>query len=78
MQNSGRGLTMAKRFIVALIGFIGLIFPVAIALALLAAPARPAALEPPGCERTLADAAANVTVLQARASRARGRGLRCH
>ena len=63
---------MAKRFIVAFIGFIGLIFAAAFALALLAAPARPAALESPGCERTLADAAANVTVLQARAKAAHG------
>ncbi len=63
---------MAKRFIVAFIKFIGLIFPAAFALALLAAPARPATLEPPGCDRTLADTAAQVSVLQARAKTAQG------
>jgi hypothetical protein len=66
---------VAKRFIVVFvtfIGFIGLIIPAAFALALLAAPARPAPLERPGCERKLADAVANVTVLQARAKAAHG------
>jgi hypothetical protein len=63
---------VAKRFIVAFVTFIGLIIPAAFALSLLAAPARPAPLEQPGCERTLADALANVTSLQARAKTARG------
>ena len=63
---------MAKRFIVAFVTFIGLIIPAAFALALLVAPARPAPLEWPGCERNLADAAANVTSLQARAKAAHG------
>ena len=61
---------MAKRFIVAFVIFIGLIIP--FALALLAAPARPAPLERPGCERNLADAIANVTALQARAKATHG------
>ena len=39
---------MAKRFIFAFITFIGLVFPAAFALALLAAPARPAPLEQAG------------------------------
>jgi hypothetical protein len=57
---------VAKRFIVAFFTFIGLIIPAAFALALLAAPARPAPLERPGCDRTLADAAARAASLQAR------------
>ena len=63
---------MAKRFVVAFFTFIGLIIPGAFALALLASPARPAALEQPGCDRTLADAFANVSAQQARAKAARG------
>jgi len=63
-------VAVATRFIVAFVTFIGLIIPAA--LALLAAPARPAPLERPGCERNLADAVANVTVLQARAKAAHG------
>ena len=63
---------MAKRFIVAFFTFIGLIIPAAFGLALLAAPAQPAPLQRPGCDRNLADAAANVTSLQARAQAARG------
>jgi hypothetical protein len=60
---------MAKRFIVAFLTFIGLIFPAAFAVAVLAAPAVPAPLERPGCERNLADATANVTALQAHVKR---------
>jgi hypothetical protein len=60
---------VAKRFIVAFFAFIGLIFPAAFGLALLAAPAYPAPLEQPGCERTLADAVANVSAMQARVKR---------
>jgi len=63
---------VAKRFIVAFVAFIGLIFPAAFALALLAAPARPAPLERPGCDHNLADAFANVTTLQERMNSARG------
>ena len=63
---------MAKRFLCAAIAFIGLIFPTAFALALLVAPANPAPLEQSGCNRNLADAYANVTVLQARAKAAHG------
>ena len=66
MPESARGVTVAKRFIVAFFTFIGLIFPAAFALALLAAPARPAPLERPGCDRTLADANARAASLQAR------------
>ena len=58
---------MAKRFIVAFFSFIGLVFPAAFAVALLAAPpARPAPLERPGCDRNLADALAKVSLQQAR------------
>ena len=63
---------MAKRFLVASIAFIGLIFPAAFVLALLVAPAQPAPLEQSGCDRNLADAYANVTVLQARVKAAHG------
>jgi hypothetical protein len=56
-----------KRFIFAFLAFIGLIVPGALALALLMAPPAPAApQERPGCDRTLADASANVAALQAR------------
>jgi hypothetical protein len=58
---------MLKRFVFAFIAFIGLIVPASFALALLAAPATPAApVEPPGCERHLADASAGVTAMQSR------------
>ncbi|HSP49015.1 MAG TPA: hypothetical protein VLN61_02285 [Pseudolabrys sp.] len=63
---------MAKRFIVAFVIFIGLIIPAAFALALLVAPAWPAPLERPGCERNLEDAIANVTALQARTKATHG------
>ena len=58
---------MLKRFLLAFAYFVGLIVPGAFALALLAAPASPAApIEPPGCERNLATVAANVATHQAR------------
>jgi len=60
---------VAKRFIVAFFTFIGLIIPAAFVLALLAAPARPASLERPGCDRNLADANASVTALETRVKR---------
>ncbi len=64
---------MAKRFIVAFISFIGLVIPAAFAFALLAPPpARPAPLEPPGCQRNLADAFAKVSSQQARVKAAHG------
>jgi len=63
---------VAKRFLFASIAFIGLIFPAAFVLALLVAPAQPAPLEQSGCDRNLADAYANVTVLQARMKAAHG------
>ena len=63
---------MVKRFVVAFIAFIGLVFPAAFALALLASPARPAPLEPSGCAQTLAEAEATMNVLQARAKAAHG------
>lgn len=63
---------MAKRFILRAIAFCALIFPAAFAVALLSAPAHPAPLEPPGCDRNLADAFANVTTLQARMKAAHG------
>jgi len=63
---------VAKRFILRAIAFCALIFPAAFAVALLSAPAHPAPLEPPGCDRNLADAFANVTTLQARMKAAHG------
>ena len=58
---------MLKRFIYAFLAFIGLIVPATFALALLMAPATPAApLEQPGCDRNLADASASIAALQAR------------
>jgi hypothetical protein len=60
---------VAKRFIVAFFTFIGLIIPAALALAFMAAPARPQPLERPGCERNLADAMANVAIWQERVKR---------
>ena len=55
-----------KRFVLAFFAFVGLIVPGTLLLALLAAPANPAPLEQPGCERNLADAMANVAAMQAR------------
>ena len=58
---------MLKRFVLAFIYFVALIVPAAFALALLAAPASPAApIEPPGCDRNLAAVSAGVATLQAR------------
>jgi len=58
---------MLKRFILAFLAFVGLIVPAAFLLALLMAPASPAApAEQPGCERTVANANASVAALQAR------------
>ncbi len=58
---------MLKRFVFAFIAFIGLIVPASFALALLAAPATPAApVELPGCERHLAGASAGGTTMQSR------------
>jgi len=71
-RTNEQGAAVVKRFIVATVTFIGLIFPAAFALALLAAPAQPAPLEPPGCARDLADASAQVSVLQSRMKSAHG------
>ena len=60
---------MAKRFIFAFITFIGLVFPAAFGVALLAAPAQPAPLEQAGCGQTLADAFTKVSDLQSRVKR---------
>lgn len=58
---------MLKRFLRAFLTFVGIIVPGTFALALLMAPpARPEPLQPPGCDRNLADATANVTAMQAR------------
>jgi hypothetical protein len=58
---------MLKRFILATVAFIGLIVPGSFALALLAAPAKPAPLpDPPGCERAMKDAGASVAAWQTR------------
>ena len=63
---------MARRFFVATISFIGLVFPAAFAVAFMAVPARPAPLERPACERSLADTLTQVGVMQARVQAARG------
>ena len=58
---------MLRRFILAFLAFVGLIVPIALVLALLMAPASPAApVELPGCERNVANANANIVALQAR------------
>jgi hypothetical protein len=57
---------MARRFIIAFVAFVALIFPSAFTLALLAAPAKPAPIERPGCDRNLATTMAEVAVLQQR------------
>jgi len=57
---------MARRFIIAFIAFVALIFPSAFTLALLAAPAKPAPIERPGCDRNLAATMAGVVAMQQR------------
>jgi hypothetical protein len=58
---------MLKRFVFAFLAFVGLIVPAAFILALLIAPAIPAApLEQPGCELNIANANSSVAALQAR------------
>lgn len=58
---------MLKRFILAFVAFVGLIGPATFALALLAPPpARPGPVQPPSCNRTLADATGGVAAMQAR------------
>ena len=58
---------MLKRFLFAFFAFIGLIVPAAFVLAILAAPsARPAPIQPPGCDRNLAEATSNIAAMQAR------------
>jgi hypothetical protein len=57
---------MARRFILAFVAFIGLILPGSFGLALLAAPAKPAPLDPPGCQRELQVADAGIAAWQAR------------
>jgi hypothetical protein len=63
---------MARRFVIASISFIGMVFPAAFAFAFMAAPARPAPLGQPACERSLADTLTEVGRMQARAQAARG------
>src|SRR5450631_1405330 len=58
---------MLKRFVFAFLAFVGLIVPAALILALLMAPAIPAApVEQPGCERNIANANSSVAALHAR------------
>lgn len=57
---------MLKRFVLAFFAFVGLIIPAAFVLALLAAPAARPAPAQPGCDRTLANAAAGLAALQTR------------
>jgi hypothetical protein len=63
---------VAKRFIVRLFAFFGLIVPSFLLLALLVAPARPQPLQPAGCARTLADSNASMAAMQAHLAGARG------
>ena len=63
---------MLKRFVVAFVAFIALIVPGALLLAMLASLASPAPLERPGCEQTIANAAAQVAAMQARVKSAGG------
>lgn len=58
---------MFKRFFRAFLAFVGIIVPGTFVLALLMAPpAHPEPAQPPGCDRNLADATANVAAMQAR------------
>lgn len=58
---------MLKRFVLAFVAFIAVTVPTAFAMALLAAPpAPPEPTRPPGCDRSLATAAANVAAMQTR------------
>jgi hypothetical protein len=57
---------VAKRFLIAFVAFIGLIIPIALLLAMLAAPARPAAMERPGCAPLAAQAFVGGAMLAAK------------
>jgi hypothetical protein len=58
---------MLKRFLLAFFAFFSLIIPAAFAFAVLAAaPANPAPIQLPGCDRNLAQATSNVAATQAR------------
>lgn len=59
---------MVRRFAVAFVTFIGLIVPLALLLAMLAAPARPQPEERPGCARNLAQTGAGVAANYSAAS----------
>ena len=63
---------MLKRFVVAFVLFVSLIVPGALALALLAAPAYPAAMNSQGCDRNLAAALVSVAASAARAKQRGG------
>ncbi|HZP69523.1 MAG TPA: hypothetical protein VFB29_06215 [Pseudolabrys sp.] len=58
---------MLRRFLFAFFAFVGVIVPAAFVFAVLAAPpASPAPIQPPGCDRNLAEAATSVAAMQAR------------
>ena len=59
---------LLKRFVVSLVAFVGLIVPVILTMAVMAAPppAHQDAPHFPGCERNLAYASASVAAMQAR------------
>jgi hypothetical protein len=57
---------VARRFAKASFAFVSLILLMTFTLALLMAPARPSTLDPPGCDRNLAEATANIQAMQAR------------
>lgn len=62
-MDSGKGAAAAKRFLIAFVTFIGLIIHIALLLAMLAAPARPAAMERSGCAPLAAQAFASGAML---------------
>jgi len=58
---------LLKRFVVALVAFVGVILPTAFTMAVLAAsPERPETSYVTGCDRNLADARASVAAMQTR------------
>ena len=66
---------MARHFLTLYAAFMGLLAPGAFVLSLLAAPpARPATIQPAGCDRTLADASASLTAMQERLKNLTGAG----
>lgn len=59
-------LAVARRFIIAWLSFVSLVLLTTLVFALLMSPARPAPLEPSGCERNLSEALGGVQAMQLR------------